>query len=80
MLGSPPLAAFLGGILTSFTPCSLSAASLAVAYVGGVEQKGTSQSFRLSLVFALGTTLAFTVLGIVATAAGSGSTPSSASS
>ncbi len=65
-----PLAAFLGGILTSFTPCSLSAASLAVAYVGGVEQKGTSQSFRLSLVFALGTTLAFTVLGIVATAAG----------
>ena len=65
-----PLAAFLGGILTSFTPCSLSAASLAVAYVGGVEQKGTVRSFKLSLVFALGTALAFTVLGIIATAAG----------
>lgn len=66
-----PLAALLGGMLTSFTPCSLSAASLAVAYVGGVEQKGTSQSFKLSLVFALGTAVAFTVLGIIAAAAGS---------
>lgn len=66
-----PLAAFAGGVLTSFTPCSLSGASLAIAYVGGVEQKGTSQSFKLSLVFALGTAVAFCALGIVATAAGS---------
>ena len=62
-----PLAAFAGGVLTSFTPCSLSGASLTIAYVGGVEQKGTS----LSLVFALGTAVAFCALGIVATAAGS---------
>ncbi len=66
-----PLAAFVGGVLTSFTPCSLSGASLAIAYVGGVERKGTSQSLKLSLVFALGTAVAFCVLGIVATAAGS---------
>lgn len=66
-----PLAAFAGGVLTSFTPCSLSGASLAIAYVGGVEQKGTSQSLKLSLVFALGTAVAFCALGIVATAAGS---------
>ena len=66
-----PLAALLGGVLTSFTPCSLTAASLAVTYVGGVEQKGTPQSFKLSLVFALGTALAFMVMGLVATAAGS---------
>ena len=62
---------FAGGVLTSFTPCSLSGASLAIAYVGGVEQKGTSQSLKLSLVFALGTAVAFCALGIVATAAGS---------
>lgn len=66
-----PLAAFLGGVLTSFTPCSLSGASLAVAYVGGVEQKGTAQSLRLSLVFAAGTAVAFCALGIAATAVGS---------
>lgn len=66
-----PLAAFAGGVLTSFTPCSLSGASLAITYVGGVEQKGTSQSLKLSLVFALGTAVTFCVLGIVATAAGS---------
>ena len=66
-----PLAAFAGGVLTSFTPCSLSGASLAITYVGGVEQKGTSQSLKLSLVFALGTAVAFCALGIVATAAGS---------
>mgnify|MGYP000816679802 CR=1 FL=1 len=66
-----PLAAFVGGVLTSFTPCSLSGASLAIAYVGGVEQKGTAQSLKLSLVFALGTAVAFCILGIVATAAGS---------
>ena len=66
-----PLAAFVGGVLTSFTPCSLSGASIAIAYVGGVERKGTSQSLKLSLVFALGTAVAFCVLGIVATAAGS---------
>lgn len=66
-----PLAAFVGGVLTSFTPCSLSGASLAISYVVGVERKGTSQSLKLSLVFALGTAVAFCVLGIVATAAGS---------
>ena len=32
-----PLAAFAGGVLTSFTPCSLSGASLAIAYVGAVS-------------------------------------------
>lgn len=64
------IAAFVGGALTSFTPCSLSGASLAVAYVGGVERKGTLASFKLSLVFAVGSAAAFTVIGLVATAAG----------
>lgn len=64
------IAAFVGGALTSFTPCSLSGASLAVAYVGGVERKGTLESLKLSLVFAVGSAVAFTVIGLAATAAG----------
>lgn len=63
-------AAFLGGALTSFTPCSLSGASLAVAYVGGVERKNFATSLRLSLVFALGSAIAFTAFGLIAAAAG----------
>lgn len=51
--GSPAVAvcaAFISGVLTSFTPCSLSGASLAIAYVGGVEQKGTAKSSALACV------------------------------
>lgn len=73
MGGSPAVAvcaAFVGGVLTSFTPCSLSGASLAIAYVGGVEQKGTAKSLRLSLVFALGSALAFVALGVAASTVG----------
>ena len=66
-----PLAAFAGGVLTSFTPCSLSGASLAIAYVGGVEQKGTSQSRKHSRFLAVGTAVALCAHRIVATAAGS---------
>lgn len=64
------VAAFLGGALTSFTPCSLSGASLAVAYVGGVERRDALSSFKISIVFALGSAAAFTVIGLAATAAG----------
>ena len=34
-----PFLAFLAGVLTSFTPCSLSAIPLIVAYLGGTDQK-----------------------------------------
>lgn len=64
------IAAFIGGSLTSFTPCSLSGASLAVAYVGGVERRGALSSFRLSITFAVGSAVSFTVIGLAASAAG----------
>ncbi len=65
-----PLLAFLAGILTSFTPCSLSSVPLVVGYVGGTDSKNTKRAFFLSLTFALGSAVTFTVLGIVATMAG----------
>lgn len=64
-----PLFALLAGILTSITPCSLSTIPLVVGFVGGtsVEPK---KAFRLSLTFALGSAVTFTLLGVAASLAG----------
>ncbi len=66
-----PVLALLAGILTSFTPCALSSVPLVVGYVSGTGQKNTKKAFALSLVFALGSAITFTVLGVMATMAGS---------
>lgn len=65
-----PLLALLAGILTSFTPCSLSSIPLVIGYVGGTGQKDTKRAFRLSLTFAAGAAVTFTILGVVASIAG----------
>jgi len=64
-----PLLALLAGVLTSFTPCALSSIPLVIAYVGGtgVEPK---KAAKLSLVFALGSAVTFTALGVVAASIG----------
>ena len=64
-----PLLALLAGVLTSFTPCALSSIPLVVAYVGGIGVE-PKKAFRLSLVFALGAAITFTVLGVVAASVG----------
>ena len=65
-----PILALFAGVLTSFTPCSLSSIPLVIGYVGGTGQKDTKRAFRLSLVFALGSAVTFTVLGVIASSAG----------
>ena len=65
-----PLLAFVAGVLTSFTPCSLSSIPLIIGYVGGTGQKDTKKAFRLSLTFAIGSAVTFTALGVIASLAG----------
>ena len=65
-----PLLALFAGILTSFTPCSLSSIPLVIGYVGGTGQKDTKRAFRLSLTFAAGAAVTFTILGVIASIAG----------
>lgn len=65
-----PILAFFAGILTSFTPCSLSSIPLVISYVGSTGQKDTKRAFRLSLMFVLGSALTFTTLGVIASTAG----------
>ncbi len=66
-----PLIAFIAGILTSFTPCSLSSIPLVIGYVGGSDARNTKKAFTLSIIFALGSAVTFTILGVVASIAGS---------
>jgi len=60
----------LAGILTSFTPCSLSSIPLVIGCVGGISQRDSKKAFWLSVTFAGGAAVTFTVLGIFASLAG----------
>ncbi|MCE5189903.1 MAG: sulfite exporter TauE/SafE family protein [Eubacteriales bacterium] len=64
-----PVLALLAGILTSVTPCALSSVPLVIAYVGG-RDVAPGKAVRLSLVFALGSALVFTALGVTAASVG----------
>ena len=63
------LIVFAGGLLSSFLPCSLSSLPLVISYVSA-GKRDTKSSFALSLVFALGLTLTFTFLSVIALALG----------
>ncbi len=65
-----PLLALLAGVLTSFTPCALSSVPLIVGYVGGSGDTTAKKAFLLSLTFALGSAVTFTVLGSMASSIG----------
>lgn len=65
-----PLLALITGVLTSFTPCSLSSVPLVIGCVGGGKSYDTRKAFKLSVVFAIGTAATFTVLGVGASLMG----------
>jgi len=66
-----PLLSVFAGVLTSFTPCSLSSLPLVIGFVGGTGQKDTKRAFLLSLTFAVGSAVTFTAFGVAASLAGS---------
>ena len=63
-----PIAAFLAGVITSLTPCSLSQIPLVLGYVG--KEASPRKAFRLSLVYAAGSAVTFTAFGIAASLLG----------
>lgn len=65
-----PFLAFAAGIMTSFTPCSLSSIPLVIGYVGGTGGRDVKKAFKLSLTFVIGSAVTFTVLGMIASTAG----------
>jgi cytochrome c biogenesis protein CcdA len=70
ILGEPwlaPLAVFFGGALTASNPCVLAMIPLMMAFVGAYrETNGPKKAFVFSLLFILGLTITFTILGFIA--------------
>ncbi len=61
--------ALISGALTSLLPCSLSSLPLIILYVSGGSADRKS-AFRYSLIYALGSSITFIILGVVITAIG----------
>ena len=59
---------FLGGIISSASPCVLAMIPLVIGFVGGYAEGSQKKAVQYSLVFTLGLTITFTVLGIIASA------------
>jgi cytochrome c-type biogenesis protein len=64
-------ACFAGGIISSASPCVLAMIPLVIGYVGGYAEGSQKKAVQYSVVFTLGLTATFTVLGVVAGAMGS---------
>ncbi|MDD5167215.1 MAG: cytochrome c biogenesis protein CcdA [Syntrophales bacterium] len=63
-------AAYLGGILVSFTPCVYPVAPITIAFIGAHGSGSRMKGFLLSLVYVLGMALTYTALGAVAALTG----------
>lgn len=63
---------FIGGLLTASNPCVLAMIPLMIGFVGGTKEVvGFKKSFFFSLLFVLGLSIMFGILGIVAATTGS---------
>ncbi len=59
-------ACFLGGIISSASPCVLAMIPLVIGYVGGYAEGSQKKAIQYSLMSTLGLTITFTILGIIA--------------
>ena len=70
---SPGLAylfVFLGGLVSASSPCVLAIIPLVIGFVGGYSEGNKKKAIIYSLVFALGLSVTFTILGAVASLVG----------
>ncbi len=65
------LAAFVAGLVSAASPCVLAAIPLIIGYVGGYSEGNRKKAALYSLVFILGLSITFTLLGAAASAMGS---------
>ena len=63
-------ACFLGGLVSSASPCVLAMIPLVIGFVGGYAEGSQRKAVQYSLAFTLGLTITFTILGVIAGAFG----------
>jgi len=63
-------AVFIGGLISAASPCVLAAIPLIIGYVGGYSEGNKKKAALYSLVFILGLSLTFTLLGAAASMMG----------
>ena len=61
---------FLGGVLTSFTPCVYPLIPVSAAYIGTREGVSRAKGFTLSLTYVSGIALTYSCLGLLASLSG----------
>jgi cytochrome c-type biogenesis protein len=64
------IAAYLGGVLVSFTPCMYPVVPITVAFIGAHSSGSKIKSLFLSLVYVIGMALTYTALGVIAALTG----------
>ncbi len=64
------VAVFIGGLISAASPCVLAAIPLIIGYVGGYSEGNKKKSALFSLVFVLGLSITFTLLGAAASVMG----------
>lgn len=64
-----PIISLVAGILTSFLPCSLPMIPIIIGYLSG-NNYDKKKSFKVALVFSLGSILVFTIFGLMAALVG----------
>jgi len=70
---SPGLAyllVFLGGLLSASSPCVLAIIPLVIGFVGGYSEGNKKKAITYAVVFALGLSITFTILGAIASLLG----------
>ncbi len=63
-------AVFTGGLLSAASPCVLAAIPLIIGYVGGYSEGNTKRAALYSIVFIMGLSITFTLLGAAASLLG----------
>lgn len=63
-------AVFIGGIVSASSPCVLAAIPLIIGYVGGYSESNKKKAALYSLIFILGLSFTFTLLGAAASVTG----------
>lgn len=64
------IAVFIGGLISAASPCVLAAVPLIIGYVGGYSEGNKKKAVLYSLVFIIGLSITFTLLGAAASVMG----------